>query len=558
MTGRGWPRLAALALVAAAAMLARAAAQQEATPSPAPSTATPEPATLPLTTSIPGAASPGVSEPPLPPPAAAATQPPIIVEPPAARIAYGRAQVLRVSNILGQITAVLANPAIADLAIDQVARTVTLTGKSLGATKLTVTDARGVTRDVPILVAELAGEVPAFANTRITGNPASAPFVAEAALDAARRAVKLRPGSRVVASSELFNTGGPLQMGDLREITVPVIVQGEGYIDAAGATRVMVENFAQPRLPPSYLMVSDYPERLTANGLLFHADVDPYSSARFLYYHYNPKTEPDRLIVLWVRNNSDIASAVAVISGEAGPGPNEMDVGHKSTERFLDRLAQAEGTVYSIPPHAIVPIISQPLPAGNVVSHLMEIRELQGASLHIDLIAQDANAPMLQPQDETLLKGDVLHARGVYKVPEFFYDPQWDTSAPPLEIPIGQIPVPNLREGQALAGDYGVLQQITVRIVNSNPRNPSTIALYANPRGGRATGTFIIDGVLVRAHAMAPFGHYKLREYTVPPGGFIRTTIVTMPEGGSSYPVRLIVGPDDGSSSPGSSTSLVY
>jgi hypothetical protein len=42
------------------------------------------------------------------------------------------------------------------------------------------------------------------------------------------------------------------------------------------------------------------------------------------------------------------------------------------------------------------------------------------------------------------------------------------------------------------------------------------IAVYANPRG-RATGTFIIDGVLLQAHALPPFGHYKLREYTIPP-----------------------------------------
>jgi hypothetical protein len=558
MTGRDFTRLSVLVCAVCVAMLARAAAQQ-ATPAPSPVPSAAEPAVT--SVPVPPAAEsplPGASPLPGESPAAGPTQPPLFVDPPSAAIAYGRSQTLRLSGVLGTVTAVVANPAIVDAAVDQVARTLTLTAKSLGATTVTVTDQRGVSRTVPVLVAELAGDVPAFASTRITGNPASVAFVGESALDAARRSVKVRPGARVVATSQLFNSGGPLQMGDLREITVPIIVQGPGYIDAAGATRVLVENYAQPRLPPSYLMVSDYPEKLTTNGLLFHADVAPYSAARFLYYHYNPKSEPDRRIVLWARNNSDFPSQVQVISGVAGPGPNEMDVGHKSTERFLDRLAQGEGTVYAIPAHETLPLIVQALPAGNVVSHLMELRELQGASLHLDLIAENANGPSLPPQDETLLRGDVLHARGVYKVPEFYYESQYDTSAPPLEIPIGQIPVPNLREGQALSGDYGVLQQITVRIVNSNPRNSESIALYANPRGGRATGTFIIDGVLVRAHAMAAFGHYKLREYTVPPGGFIRTTIVTMPEGGSSYPVRLIVGPDDGSSSPGSVTSLIY
>ena len=131
-------------------------------------------------------------------------------------------------------------------------------------------------------------------------------------------------------------------------------------------------------------------------------------------------------------------------------------------------------------------------------------------------------------------------------------------ATPDLEIPIGQIPLPNLVQGQTLAGDYGVLQSVTIRMVNNDRHNAREIALYASPRGGKATGTFVIDRVLVQAHTMAPFGHYKLRQYTIPPGSFVRTEIVTMPEGGSSYPLRLIVAPDDGSAPPGSSDSPVY
>jgi hypothetical protein len=84
------------------------------------------------------------------------------------------------------------------------------------------------------------------------------------------------------------------------------------------------------------------------------------------------------------------------------------------------------------------------------------------------------------------------------------------------------------------------------------------VAVYANPRGGRATGTFLIDRTLVRAHALPPFSKFKIREFRVPAHGFYRTQIVTMPEGGSSYPLRLIVAQDDGSVSPGAPGSPVY
>jgi hypothetical protein len=92
-----------------------------------------------------------------------------------------------------------------------------------------------------------------------------------------------------------------------------------------------------------------------------------------------------------------------------------------------------------------------------------------------------------------------------------------------------------------------------------NPTNaPQAIALYENPRGGRSTATYIIDGVLVQSHQVPPFSRYKVRQYVIPAKGFVRVTIVTMPEAGSSYPLRLIFAPDDGSISPGAPGSPVY
>jgi hypothetical protein len=92
-----------------------------------------------------------------------------------------------------------------------------------------------------------------------------------------------------------------------------------------------------------------------------------------------------------------------------------------------------------------------------------------------------------------------------------------------------------------------------------NPTNrPQAIAIYENPRGGRATGTYVIDGVLIQSHGVPAFSRYKIRQYVVPARGFVRVTIVTIPESGSSYPLRLIFAPDDGSVAPGAPGSPVY
>ncbi len=111
--------------------------------------------------------------------------------------------------------------------------------------------------------------------------------------------------------------------------------------------------------------------------------------------------------------------------------------------------------------------------------------------------------------------------------------------------------------GQALAGDYGVLQSFVVDV--ENPMGtPQAIAIYENPRGGHSTGTYLIDGVLVQSHQVPPYSRYKVRQYIVPAHGFVRVTIVTMPEAGSSLPLRLVFAPDDGSVAPGAPGSPIY
>ena len=496
---------------------------------------------------------------PTPTPTASPTPPPIIVDPPNTGVTPGGSQRLHVLQTAGTVSVTIADPAIVSAFYDPASQILTLVGKALGATTLTVTDARGLTRNVGVRVAYPAGMLANETTARITGNPATQLFVRDEAVAAAIASVTLRPGAGVVAAADAVNVKAPLAVDDVTSVDVPLIVQGDPYFTVQGSTRVHVENFAQPSIAPQSLLVSDFPERLSENGILFTADLTAKRVERFLYYHYNPGGQPDRRIVLKVANTSPQPALVQLIRGQAGPDTNEMQVGHLSTQRFLVRRAQNEGSVVTIPGNATVTLAQQPLPAKTIVSAILQLHEIEGAPLHLTLVAQNASDPIDGPiPTSALLVGDIPHARGVYPIPEFFFDYSYDAEGANLEIPIGQIPLPNLVRGQTLAGDYGVLQSVTIRIVNNDRHNAREIALYASPRGGRATGTFIIDRVLVQAHAMPPYGHYKLRQYTVPPGSFVRTEIVTMPEGGSSYPLRLVVGPDDGSAPPGSSDSAVY
>jgi hypothetical protein len=221
-------------------------------------------------------------------------------------------------------------------------------------------------------------------------------------------------------------------------------------------------------------------------------------------------------------------------------------------------VIQNQGRLITIPANTSLNIAEQDLPAGNVVCNLLQLRVLSGSKVHLTLFAQNAlDDPSVALGNLDLLQATHKHARGIYSIPEFYYATQWNVTSDYLELPIGQIPLPNRLQGEALAGDYGVLQSFTVNVQNPLS-SPQTIALYENPRGGRATATYLIDGTLVQSHGVPAYSRYKVRQYVVPARGFVRVTIVTMPEAGSSYPLKLIFAPDDGSVSPGAPGSPIY
>jgi hypothetical protein len=487
-----------------------------------------------------------------------ATLPPIVVTPAAASVPVGSPVDITVGSAIAPISAVVADPSIASVSVDQPSQRVTVTGKAPGTTVVTVSDSRGLRRDVPIRVAFYAGAIASRISLSITGDPASAEFVREQAVRAVRDAAQPRPGAQVVVTTDDVAFRGRLEQDNVASFDVPVLIQANNAFEVDGATHVDVQNVAVPRISPDSLMVSDYPERLTENGMLFTADLRSEQPSRFLYFHYNPPGQPSRRIVLRAENMSREPSIVQFISGRGGPSPNEMEVGHTATKRFLVNVVQNQGRLLTLAGKSTTEIVSQDLPAGTVVCNLLQLRVLSGGNVHLTLFAQNAEEnPSAAIAGDELLEAAHKHARGIYPIAEFHFASEWKVDGDYLELPVGELPLPNHLRGQALAGDYGVLQSFVVNM--ENPMGtPQSVAIYENPRGGRATGTYLIDGILVQSHQVPPYSRYKVRQYVVPAHGFVRVTIVTMPEAGSSLPVRLIFAPDDGSVAPGAPGSPIY
>ncbi|HUY10989.1 MAG TPA: hypothetical protein VMV73_01870 [Candidatus Dormibacteraeota bacterium] len=527
------------------------------TPSPAPSATSASSASpTPLPT---GAPAPSASPTPIPTPTPSPTPVPIGLTPAAALVAVGSSVQVAVANTLGTVTLTGIDPKVAAASYDSISENLTILGIAPGTTSVTITDMRGISATLAIRVAFSAGTLPSQRLlVRITGEPASPDFVRKRAFRAIESAIVLRPGAQLVLSRSDILVPGELGADDTLDLSVPVTLQGSAFIEVDGTVNVRVENIAAPRISPASLMVSDFPERLTADGVLFTANLHRSAPSRFLYFHYNPPHSIARRIVLRATNTSPEPALVEFIDGRGGPSPNEMEAGHISTKRFLVHLVTNEGRIVQIPGYGSLNLVEQDLPANAIVSDLLQLRVLNGGLIHLMLFAQRGDAdPSTPPSDGHLLVGHHLHARGIYAIPEFSYATQWNVDDPYLQLAVGEIPLPNDLVGQALSGDYGVLQNFEINVINPT-RVPQTIALYENPRGGGATGTYLIDNVLVQSHQVRAYTRYKLRSYVVPARGFLRLHVTTIPDAGSSFPVRLIVAPDDGSVAPGAPGSPVY
>jgi len=449
------------------------------------------------------------------------------------------ARILVVSPPSGILTLTVSDPNVASAIFNGIDRTIDVTGLHPGTATITASDRYGQTATLSVTVQPYAGKAAPSTSVTITGNPASADFVADMAAQAALRVTYPIQGGRVSAPATGVADARTLEADNTAVVHVPVSITGAGLYPYNQTVAVSVVNLAQPHVDPKFLLVSDVPETITENGTLFYADVNYDEPARLLYYHYADRGAPLRRVTVKVQNNGLVSSLIQLTAGVAGPDPNVLAVGHASTMRFLKQEANGEGQIFEVPPHATLNVIEQLLPPVSLVSGLMEVRVVEGDGVRIAVVVQDASDSPVEPISETLLSSAVRHSRGVYEVPDFSYDEAYTVGDDPTVLHIGKLPLPNLVQGEVLGGDYGVKQSATVTLLNTGDMGAS-VGMWIQPRGGRATATFLIDGELVEMKATDPGRFALVRTFPVPARGFRRVEIVTMPEGGSSYPANVL------------------
>ncbi len=232
---------------------------------------------------------------PTPLPTARPTQPPIIVEPPQVAVEPTKTTSARINSALGDVTVTVDDPTVATAVVDQAQRVLFVTGVKIGTTNATLTDARGVTRTVAD-PRRLRGRDP-----RRPDHAARHRRPGQRRLPARthrrRRLARRDAAPRRLGRADAGPSDDPPRPEDRRphRARCPRADRRHRLPSASPARRTSSSiNVALPPIQPARLLVSDYPERLTANGVLFTAHLD--------------RTQAQRLLVLSLRSEDRTAA----------------------------------------------------------------------------------------------------------------------------------------------------------------------------------------------------------------------------------------------------------
>jgi hypothetical protein len=416
--------------------------------------------------------------------------------------------------------------------------TLRLTGRRLGRTIVPVR--LGPYRaEVAVSVLKPAGTIPRGIAVAVTGNPAPPDVIREAVRRHVQQAVTHDPGATMALGPVAVEA--PLPPGATLVVPVVVGIRSPFAGPAAGQVRVTVANAPLPLADPEVLLISNRPETITGNGLLFQETLTAPRAARLLYHHMNG-TAQARILKLTLRNRAASPARVHYVSGLAGPASDPVLIGHVATQRFLEALAGGVGYVVEVPPRRETTFTAYTLAPHALVSGLMQFQVIDGGP--VDLTVH-VRLPWLLDRTVTTDLGPWAfpHPRGTF--------PGAAVSVS-VEVPAHQaVPLVDLgvasglrdvNSGEPLVGDYGVLYRLRVRLQNPTERELTT-DLVAFAAGGAARGLFVVDGTLTDIGYLRANEERPIVSFTLAPGAVRDVTIVTMPVAGSFYPVRLTARP---------------
>ncbi|HEY3998326.1 MAG TPA: hypothetical protein VGO93_05640 [Candidatus Xenobia bacterium] len=455
-------------------------------------------------------------------------------------LAVGDTHALQLTGELAGPTTATVDGILVTAQVDNAGHQVTL--KALHAGNAVVTLHRGHQQlPVKVAVRDLAGQVPAELSCVVTGDPAPRTVLNDALMYA------IKGGVHPAAGAKIYVHGDPplpdsLAAGQQATFTLPLSVEGAELLTVKRTVRVTVQNRPTMLSDASLLMVSNRPENVEGNGVIFSGKFGPGRPARLVYAHTNVGSQP-RQICVTLTNRADRPAEVFLVGVAGAPQINPTVAGTASEAAFLQRSAASAGVILTIPPRTGWQVLQESIPAQQRLVGLAHLECLSGGDLEVTVQAREGNMPLAAAGQTTI--GDNAastdHPRGTFPSPNHPIQATYKTGDNPASVAVGdEAPPVDTASGERDTGNVGVLYHLTVKLSNpSDQARKVDIAYAAGDNPSRAC--FLIAGrtqetELVPANTEAP-----LQTIELGPNDTRNVELTTVGLPGAGLPAHIVL-----------------
>jgi hypothetical protein len=386
-----------------------------------------------------------------------------------------------------------------------------------------------------VWVKKHAGRVREASAAQVTGTEVPSSLVRKMAAEHILDGIEREPGA-VVRVAGPPQGARALSRGESTEVRYPVTISGEGFFTVKTEATVRVKNVSLPAQETRTLLYSNNPESVRELGMLFEGAVEKEGTARLFYHHQNRMGRPF-LFQIHLVNPNDEPAEVQLITADAGPILNTIQVGHRAAALYLAAEQSDLGVIATIPARGSRVLLSTELPNNLTVSGIYNLRTLSGGPLVLQVRAADE---LVKPRAETDRLAIARCEPDVYPTPEKDEQHTYSVGDNWTFIPIGRKAISS--GDRKLLGNYGVMYNLNLQLKNPTDE-VKTVRVMMAAEAGWARGAFLIDGKLVESPHLAPPAEAVLHTVTLQPQEQRVVKIQTIPAGGGFYPISLVVRP---------------
>ncbi len=437
------------------------------------------------------------------------------------RVPVGESRTVRYGGYFPEVvTAESTAPDIATASVDSTDKMLIVEGKTRGETQVKVT-AGTLAGEFEGVCRPWAGQVKTFAEAQITGRDIPISTRRQATVNAILTGITVAPGA--TASIPQLHGDGRLWKGI-------VVLEGEGYFRKEQEVVVHHKLIPVPDVPLEQILVSNEPEKVTEPAVLMRQSLPASHSSRVLWHHVN-RSDENLTFALRLINTNDVPLRVHILGNSAGPGEDEMYLGHMAMHRFWQALRAAVGYVAVIPAGKAWQVCQLPTRPPQLISGMAQLTNLGDAALLVEVAAEPSPARLplttLEPTAADLKLSDWAFTASRHLSVTHTIGGAWTF------VHVG-------KHTDQLPGDYGVVYNIDVEVTNLlDVARHFEIAVMA--AGGATRGIYIIRDQLVETRVLRPSQEKVLYKQQVPAGASVSIPIKTIPQSGSNYPVTLVV-----------------